>query len=120
MNRKTLGSLVLIAVAGAVLVGAEQAKSQAKPKPMTKTPTTFSGEIVAVDAQAHTFTVRGSEIPAHEMKFRAEAGSNVIVNGQPKPVTDLTRGEHVKVTYTGAGDVLTATAVSVEQPKKKG
>ena len=119
MNRKTLGSLVLIAVAGAVLVGAEQAKSQAKPKPMAKTPATFSGEIVGVDAQAHTFTVRGSD-PAHEMKFRAEAGSKVIVNGQPKSVTDLTRGEHVKVTYTGAGDLLTATAVTIEQPKKKG
>jgi hypothetical protein len=118
MNRKALGILVLIATAFAVLVGAEQAKSQAKPRPAAKAPTTFSGEITAVDAQAHTFAVRGPD--GHEMKFRAEAGSKVIVNGQPKAVTDLARGEHVKVTYSGSGDVLTATAVTVEQPKKKG
>jgi hypothetical protein len=118
MNRKAAGILVLIATAFAVLVGAEQAKSQAKPKPMAKAPATFSGEIVTVDAQAHTFAVRGPD--GHEMKFRAEAGSKVMVNGQPKSVTDLTRGEHVKVSYTGSGDVLTATAVTVEQPKKKG
>ncbi len=118
MNRKALGGLVLIVTACAVLVGAEQAKSQAKQKPMAKAPTTFSGEIVSVDGQAHTFAVRGAD--GHEMKFRAETGSKVMVNGQPKTVTDLTRGEHVKVTYTGSGDVLTATSVTVEQPKKKG
>jgi len=118
MNRKALGILVLIATAFAVFVGAEQAKSQAKPKPMAKAPTTFIGEIVSVDGQARTFAVRGSD--GHEMKFRAEAGSKVMVNGQPKAIADLARGEHVKVTYTGSGDVLTATAVTVEQPKKKG
>lgn len=120
MNRRTLGILVLLATAFAVIVGAEQAKSQAKPKPVAAAPQTFSGEIVAVDATAHTFTVRGSDVPAREMKFRAEAGAKVMVNGQSKSASDLARGEHVKVTYTGTGDVRTATAVTVEQQKKKG
>lgn len=117
MNRKTLGILILVATAGAVIVGAEQAKSQAKPKPMAKTPATFSGEIISVDTAAHTFTVRSAVSPSQEMKFRAE-GSRVMINGQSKPVTDLSRGQHVKVAYTGTGDVLTATAVTLQQPKK--
>jgi hypothetical protein len=120
MNRKTLATLILIASAGAVIVGAEQAKSQAKAKPVPKTPTMISGEIVAVDAATHTFTLRTSEIPARELKFRAQAGSKVLVNGQSKAVTDLTRGERVKVSYTGSGAVLDATAVTLEQPRKKG
>jgi hypothetical protein len=113
--------LVLLGTAFAVMVGAEQAKSQAKPKaPVAAAPLTFSGEIVAMDAKAHTFTVRSSEAPAHEMKFRADAGAKVMVNGQSKSVGDLIQGEHVKVTYTGTGDVRTATSVTADQPKPKG
>jgi hypothetical protein len=115
-----LGLLVLLATAGAVVVGAEQAKSQVKPRPLAAMPETFRGEIVAVNAQDHTFTVRSAEIPAREMKFRAEASLKVTVNGQEKPARDLTRGEHVTVTYTGSGDVRAATAVTVEKPKTKG
>ncbi len=73
-----------------------------------------------MDTQAHTFTVRSNEAPAHDMKFRAESGAKVMVNGQAKSAGDLVRGEHVKVTYTGTGEVRTATAVTVEQAKKKG
>jgi hypothetical protein len=116
MNRRTFVSLLIVALAGTALARAEQAK----PKPAAKSPMTFSGEITAVDAQARTFTARGPEASAREMKFRVEAGAKVMVNGHPKSINDLTRGEHVRVTYTGTGDLLTATAVTVEQPKKKG
>jgi predicted lipoprotein len=88
MNRQTLGILVLLATAFAVIVGAEQAKSQPKPAPkaVATAPLRFSGEIVAVDTQAHTFTVRSTEATAHDMKFRAESGAKVMVNGQAKSV----------------------------------
>lgn len=120
MNRRAWGVLVLLATAGAVVVGAEQAKSQVKPRLMAAMPETFRGEIVAVDSKDHTFTVRSTESPAREMKFRAEASAKVTVEGQAKSARDLTRGEHVTVTYTGSGDVRTATAVTVEKPKMKG
>jgi hypothetical protein len=116
MNRRTFGSLLIIALAGATLARAEQAK----PKPAAKAPATFSGEITAIDAQAHTFTVRGPAASAREMKFRVEAGAKLMIDGRSKSINDLARGEHVKVTYTGTGDLLTATAVTVEQPRKKG
>jgi hypothetical protein len=120
MNRRAWGVLVLLATAGAVVVGAKQAKSRVKPGAMTAMLETFRGEIVAVDSRDHTFTVRGTETPAREMKFRAEASLEVTVEGQAKSARDLTRGEHVTVTCTGSGDVRTATGVTVEKPKMKG
>lgn len=68
----------------------------------------FEGDIVAVDSQAHVFTVKGS---SGEEKFYVEPGSRLYIGGEAKMLSQLAKGEHVTVTYESNNSKQMATQV---------
>jgi hypothetical protein len=58
---------------------------------------TFKGEISSIDAEAHTFNVKGED--SKEMTFHVSEEAKVRIDGEQKALADLGEGVPVTVTY---------------------
>jgi hypothetical protein len=93
MNKSTY---VLVTLLSFVLSGVALAGNSRKGKEEMK----FTGDIISVDTQTHTFTVRNQENgQTREMKFYVDAGAKIMVDGERKMLINLEKGEWVTVTY---------------------
>ena len=58
---------------------------------------TFTGDIVAINVDAHTFTVKSAA--GVEKTFHAEATTKFVIEGVQKLFLDLRKGDSVSITY---------------------
>lgn len=71
---------------------------------------TYEGDVIAVDGKANTFTVKGSKPgEAVEMRFHVRPESQIYVDGERKLVGELSKGDHVDVTYGTSGKTHTVS-----------
>ncbi|MGE0462909.1 MAG: hypothetical protein AB7Q16_16220 [Vicinamibacterales bacterium] len=67
---------------------------------------TFTGNVIAVDTGAHTFTVRKSGGgTVEEMMFHASPGTRLYISGEPILLAQLQKGDEVTVAYESVGTV---------------
>jgi hypothetical protein len=93
---------------------AKQTEPKAKAAKTQKAPAAakLSGTIVSADAT--TLTVKGTK---GEEKFALTADTKIQQGAKTLTAADLTAGAKATVTYTKAGDTMTATKVVVSAPK---
>ena len=95
-----------------VMAGTFAAAQTAPAKQATAKATKVSGTIVSADATTLTLkALKGEE------KFALTADTKIKQGTKTLTATDLTAGEKATVTYTKAGDQMTATQVVVSAPK---
>lgn len=65
---------------------------------------TYEGDVIGVDSNARTFTVKGSK-PGEvlEMKFHVASTSAIVMEGRPSLFGELIKGDHVTVSYGSVG-----------------
>ena len=65
---------------------------------------TYEGDVIGVDSNARTFTVKGSK-PGEvlEMKFHVASTSAIVMEGRPSLFGELVKGDHVTVSYGSVG-----------------
>lgn len=110
--RRIFTLLAVILMAG-TFAAAQTAKTEkaTKKAPAAKT-MKLIGSIVSADAT--TLTLKGAK---GEEKFALTADTKIKQGAKTLTATDLTAGEKATVTYTKAGDAMTATQVVVSAPK---
>jgi hypothetical protein len=103
---------VLSILALAVVAAASSAKTMQGKSPAMKQEMAFTGDIVAVDMKAHTFTVKATDNgKAREMMFHVGTDARVVIDGETMLVSNLERGDRVTVEYRSSGSTHTATTV---------
>ncbi|MDH4065215.1 MAG: hypothetical protein OEW19_12510 [Acidobacteriota bacterium] len=73
---------------------------------------TFSGNVVAVDTKAHTFTVKndaGGKV--QEMMFHVSSGERLYIGGEPVLLGQLQKGDSVTVGYESMNEMHRAKHV---------
>jgi ribosomal protein L19 len=106
MKRSILALLLFIVAVPAIAAAAQEK--------------TYEGDIVAVDTGAHTFTVKSTvKGEPVEMKFEVDRASEITINAERTMFAELTRGDHVKVTYATSGLVHTAKHVARDRTMMK-
>jgi hypothetical protein len=98
--------------AAAQTAPAKQAEPKAKAKVTKPATTKVIGTIVSADAT--TLTLKATK---GEEKFALTADTKIKQGTKTLTAADLTAGEKATVTYTKAGDTMTATQVVVAAPK---
>jgi lipopolysaccharide export system protein LptA len=108
--------ILLTAIAAAFLATSAfaQAPVEKPAKPSTKAPvaTKFAGSIVKADATTLTLKVK-----TKEEAFMLTADTKITQGTKTLTAADLKAGENATVTYTKAGDMMTATKIVVATPK---
>ncbi len=113
--RRILTVLAIVLMAGSFAAAQTQTGQTEKPK-ATKTAkakaTTARGEIVKSDATSVTVKTK-----AGEENFSINNDTKITQSGKAITAADLAAGETATVSYTKAGDTMTATKIVVA-PKK--
>ncbi len=101
-------AVLALGAAGALLGASATSALAAKPTVHHA----VAGVVVSTNAKAHELVVRVGTSDDH---FRDSAATKVVVAGKRAPLASVKRGEKVTVTYTVAGKVWTATAVTAKK-----
>ena len=100
-----VAAVVMVALLGAG--GSAWAKEQ-----------TYEGDVVAIDGQANTFTVKATKTgEAAEMAFHFNPHGTVYLDGSRVLFADLERGDHGTVAYGKAGTADTVKRTAHERAK---
>ncbi len=75
---------------------------------------TFTGRVMSVDTQAHTFT-----IDTAKMTFTTNDQTTYTRNGEVAHLEDLKVGDHVKVIQTGDGSPRVASRVEIKSSDER-
>jgi Cu/Ag efflux protein CusF len=106
-------TVLVLSLAGSVMAGQMGQLDKLKKKAEEAVEgMTFTGEVSAVDAEAHTFTVKGED--SKEMTFHVSEEAKVRIDGEQKALADLAEGAQVSVTYMTKDDKNTAMDIKTK------
>ena len=73
---------------------------------------TYEGDVVAVDTSAMTYTVKGTRPGEQvEMAFAFNPASRLMIDGEPRLLGEIVKGDHVVVRYDTIARPLTVLTV---------